>query len=82
MSLKDLDVAALPDRPMGIVCLLMAIAMCTGAGAVAIFGGSNAARIFGSVLLAPPALGMLWIGLDLTSGMRLSKAWSRMAGRG
>jgi hypothetical protein len=82
MRPRNPDVAALPDRPMGIVCLVIAVAMCTGAGAVSLFGGSNAARIYGSVFMAPPALGMLWIGLDLTSGMRLSKAWSRLARRG
>jgi len=81
MSLRDQDITMLPDRIAGTICLIVALAMCTGAGAVALFGGTGPVRAYGSAFLAPPALGMLWIGLDLLSGMRLSQGWKRLAGR-
>jgi hypothetical protein len=81
MSARGHDITVLPDRVAGAICLVVATAMCAGAGAVSIFGGSGIVRAYGSAFLAPPALGMLWIGLDLLSGMRLSQGWKRLSGR-
>lgn len=81
MRSRPVDIAVLPDRVAGIICLVVAVAMCAGAGAVSFGGGTAITRTYGAVFLTPPALGMLWIGADLITGLRLSRAWRRMSGR-
>jgi hypothetical protein len=82
MRSRPVDIAVLPDRVAGSICLIVAVAMCIGAGAVSFGGGTAITRTYGAVLLTPPALGMLWIGADLVTGMRLSRTWKRISGRG
>lgn len=82
MRTRPVDITVLPDRMCGIICLIIAIAMCVGAAAVSFGGGTTITRTYGAVLLTPPALGMLWIGLDLVTDLRLSRAWRRISGRG
>lgn len=82
MRPRPTDVSVLPDRIAGGICLMVAIAMCVGAAAVSFGGGTTITRTYGAVLLMPPALGMLWIGLDLVTDLRLSRAWRRISGRG